>query len=77
MFGELENVIQQAIIVAEGYSVQTGGLPENIQDLELPELDDDLPVGSFERLLRDYKIKLAYDATQQCNGNKTLAAASF
>jgi DNA-binding NtrC family response regulator len=71
---ELENVIQHAIIVADGYSVQTGDLPENIQDLELPELDDDLPVGSFERLLRDYKIKLAYDAIQQCNGNKTLAA---
>jgi transcriptional regulator with PAS, ATPase and Fis domain len=31
-------------------------------------------VGSFERLLRDDKIKLAHDAIQQCNGNKTLAA---
>ena len=33
--------------------------------------------GSFERLLRIYKIKLANDAIAECNGNKTLAAQSL
>ena len=29
---------------------------------------------SFEGLVREYRIKLANDAIQECNGNKTLAA---
>jgi DNA-binding NtrC family response regulator len=36
-----------------------------------------VPGGSFERLLRDYKFKLANEAVQQCKGNKTLAAQSL
>jgi DNA-binding NtrC family response regulator len=74
---ELENVIQRAIIMAEGYSIEPGDLPEFIRDQELPELDNDVPAGSFERLLRDYKFKLASEAVLQCNGNKTLAAQSL
>jgi len=74
---ELENVMQRSIIMAEGYSIQTTDLPESIQESELPECDDDLLAGSFESLLRDYKIKLAHDAIVQCNGNKTLAAQSL
>jgi DNA-binding NtrC family response regulator len=74
---ELVNVMQRAIIMAEGYSIQTTDLPESFQEMELVKYDDDLPTGSFERLLRDYKIKLATDAIAQCNGNKTLAAHSL
>jgi DNA-binding NtrC family response regulator len=74
---ELGNVIQRSIIMAEGYSIQTTDLPESFQELEMPEYEDDLPSGSFERQLRDYKIKLAHDAIAQCNGNKTLAAQSL
>jgi DNA-binding NtrC family response regulator len=43
----------------------------------VPDYEHDLPLGSFERLLRDYKFKLASEAVQQCNGNKTLAAQSL
>jgi DNA-binding NtrC family response regulator len=76
---ELENAIQRAIIMAEGDSIQAIDLPDAIQDLEseLPDTEDELPAGSFERLLRHYKIKIANDAIQQCNGNKTLAAQSL
>ena len=72
---ELENTIQRAMILAEGYALTPGDLPDHIQ--EQAEFQDDLPSGSFERLLRDYKYKLASEAVQQCNGNKTLAAQSL
>ena len=74
---ELENVIQRAIILAEGDSVRPEDLPEPLQEESLARLHDDLPAGSFERLLRDYKLKLATTAVQECNGNKTLAARSL
>ncbi len=35
------------------------------------------PAGSFERQLRDYKVKLAVKAVRENNGNKTLAARSL
>jgi DNA-binding NtrC family response regulator len=75
---ELGNVIQTAIIMAEGYTIQTSDLPECFErQMEAGDYSDDLPADSFERLLRDYKIKLANDAIAQCNGNKTLAAQSL
>jgi DNA-binding NtrC family response regulator len=72
---ELENVIQRSLIVAEGDLIDTTDLPEIVQDARLPGAEDDsLPEGSFERLLREYKVKLATDAIRQCNGSKTLAS---
>ena len=35
------------------------------------------PAGSFERQIRDYKVKLAAAAVRDNNGNKTLAARSL
>ena len=74
---ELENVVQRAMIMAEGYTIKSSDLPDHIQEQELAASENDLPSGSFEGLLRDYKFKLASDAVQQCNGNKTLAAQSL
>ena len=74
---ELENVIQRAIILAEENSIRPEDLPEALQEEALSPATDDLPAGSFERLLREYKIKLAINAVQECNGNKTLAARSL
>jgi DNA-binding NtrC family response regulator len=72
---ELENVIQRSLIVAESYLIQAADLPEIIQEAPLSGADDDLlPEGSFERLLREYKVRLATDAIRQCNGSKTLAS---
>jgi len=73
---ELENVIQQAIIMSTGNVVQADDLPWKIREAMagVPDVEDEFPSGSFERQLRDYKIKLAVTAVRDNNGNKTLAA---
>ena len=74
---ELENVIQRAIIVAYGQSIREEELPANIQEDSVVNISDYNPAGSFERQLRDYKVKLAETAVRENNGNKTLAARSL
>jgi DNA-binding NtrC family response regulator len=85
---ELENVIQRAIILAPGKIIRAEDLSASIEDTDLDlddtgEVDDIVdisdyhPAGSFERQLRDYKIKLAVTAVRENNGNKTLAARSL
>jgi DNA-binding NtrC family response regulator len=80
---ELENVMQRAIILAPGRSLRAEDLSLNLQDDDVSAYDgvvdigDYQPAGSFERQLRDYKIKLAVTAVRENNGNKTLAARSL
>jgi DNA-binding NtrC family response regulator len=74
---ELENVIQRAIIVASGETICEKDLPINIQSESVVNISDYQPVNSFERQLRDYKVKLAANAVRDHNGNKTLAARSL
>jgi DNA-binding NtrC family response regulator len=77
---ELENVMQRAIILAPGQTVRVEDLSLNNQDDDSGEIEDVVdigdyhPAGSFERQLRDYKVKLAVQAVRENNGNKTLAA---
>ncbi len=74
---ELENAIQGAIIRADTDTILPGDLPDQLQEIE-PEGQVECPkVGSFETMLRDYKIKIAIRALEECNGNKTLAARSL
>ncbi|HEX3967193.1 MAG TPA: sigma-54 dependent transcriptional regulator [Edaphobacter sp.] len=74
---ELENVIQRAIIVASSDTISERDLPLNIQSESVVNIGDYQPVNSFERQLRDYKVKLAATAVRDHNGNKTLAARSL
>jgi DNA-binding NtrC family response regulator len=80
---ELENTMQRAIILATGTTIRAEDVPLNTQDDDLSEIGDVVdigdynPAGSFERQLRDYKIKLAVSAVREHNGNKTLAARSL
>ena len=90
---ELENVIQRAIILAPSKFIRAEDLNLNIaEDLNsnIEEAEADIndidgvvdigdyhPAGSFERRLRDYKVKLAVTAVRENNGNKTLAARSL
>jgi DNA-binding NtrC family response regulator len=76
---ELENVVQRAIILARTDRVSLQDLPQHIQDEEgvVVSIDDYHPAGSFERQLRDYKLKLAVAAVREHNGNKTMAARSL
>jgi DNA-binding NtrC family response regulator len=85
---ELENVIQRAIILAPGKTVRAEDLSLNIEEADMDigdlgnisdivDIADYHPAGSFERQLRDHKIKLAVTAVRENNGNKTLAARSL
>jgi DNA-binding NtrC family response regulator len=80
---ELENMMQRAIILASGDKVAADDLAIASPDEEIAGLGDVVdiadynPAGSFERQLRDYKIKLAANAVRENNGNKTLAARSL
>jgi len=74
---ELENIMQRAIIMARTQSVRLEDLPQHIIDDCVVGIDEFQPAGSFERQLRDYKIRLAVAAVREHNGNKTLAARSL
>lgn len=74
---ELENVIQRAIILASGRVLRAEDLPSNVREEAVANVEDFTPGGSFERQLRDYKIRLAENAVRENNGNKTLAARSL
>ena len=80
---ELENVMQRAIILSPGMTLRaedlTLSLPEedDVESEDVVNIGDYHPAGSFERQLRDYKVKLAVTAVRENNGNKTLAARSL
>jgi DNA-binding NtrC family response regulator len=80
---ELENVMQRAIVLAPGMTVRADDLALSLPEDEIDEGEDVVniadyhPAGSFERQLRDYKVKLAVTAVRENNGNKTLAARSL
>lgn len=74
---ELENVIQRAIILSSGTYVEEEDLPPNIHDETVVPFEDYQPASSFERQLRDYKVKLAEAAVRENHGNKTMAARSL
>src|SRR5665213_2293349 len=74
---ELENVIQRAIILAPGKMLRAQDLPANLKEECVANIEDCIPGGSFERQLRDYKVRLAEAAIRENNGNKTLAARSL
>jgi DNA-binding NtrC family response regulator len=74
---ELENVIQRAIIVASSETICEKDLPLNIQSESVLNIGDYQPTNSFERQLRNYKVKLATAAVRDNHGNKTVAARSL
>jgi DNA-binding NtrC family response regulator len=74
---ELENVIQRAIVLAEGDAIRAVDLPQNMQKQSAANIDPLLPAGSFERQIHDFKIRLATEAIRETHGNKTLAARSL
>jgi DNA-binding NtrC family response regulator len=74
---ELENVIQRAIIMAQDKVIRVEDLPLNLRIEATSTAVDYVPGGSFERQLRDYKIRLAEAAVRENNGNKSMAARSL
>jgi transcriptional regulator with PAS, ATPase and Fis domain len=75
---ELENAMQQAVIMADGRQIMPAHLPAHLRhETSLVDMGEILPSGSFERQLREYKVRLAEAAIREHNGNKTLAARSL
>jgi DNA-binding NtrC family response regulator len=74
---ELENVIQRAIIVAKDISISVADLPANIREEGTTDAEDCPSTSTFERQIRDFKLKLAVEAIRESDGNKTLAARSL
>jgi len=74
---ELENVIQGAVILADGDCITRAELPDHLQQLAEEkavhaELDSER--GCFEEQMWNFKVSLANRAISECNGNKSLAA---
>ena len=74
---ELENTIQRSIILAPGMTIRGEDLPLTMHTDKVIDISEYNPECTFERQLRDYKVKLAIDAVRENNGNKTLAARSL
>jgi DNA-binding NtrC family response regulator len=74
---ELENVIQRAIIIAKETSISVEDLPRSVIDEGAVDTDGCSSTSSFERQIRDFKLKLAIEAVREHDGNKTLAARSL
>jgi len=70
---ELENIIQGAVILADGESITRAELPEKMQQLS-DDVSETFEPDSFDDLLRRFKMEVANKAILECNGNKTLAA---
>ena len=68
---ELENVIQGAVILADGDSITRADLPCHLQGLVEDEAADqecEFEPDCFEDMLRQYKTHLANKAVTECNG---------
>jgi DNA-binding NtrC family response regulator len=76
---ELENVIARAILMTETDVIGSEDLPDSMRLNAAPHFIASATgkSSSFEQQLREYKVKLANRAIQECNGNKTLAAKSL
>ena len=76
---ELEHIVQSAVILSRGRTIQSDVLPPHIQreDANIVSISGFLPEASFEKQLIDYKVRLASAAVQNHDGNKTLAARSL
>lgn len=74
---ELENVIQSAVILAEGDAIRPEDLPEQLRQAGISRPAGEVNTASFEQMLQEFRVKLAAKAIQDCNGNKTLAARNL
>jgi DNA-binding NtrC family response regulator len=71
---ELENVIQRAVILANGSELTAAELPQAIRQIAAEPDEPEYSLGNFDELVRQFKINLAHQAVMDCHGNKTLAA---
>jgi two-component system response regulator HydG len=68
---ELENVVEQAVVLADGEVVEAGGLPEEVTGEKGPQDVLRIPVGST---LAETEKELILETLRKTGGNKTQAA---
>jgi DNA-binding NtrC family response regulator len=75
---ELENVIQRALILADGNVIGVADLPEEFRELGAGPADafeiDTAGASSFEERMHEFKVRLVASTVAECDGNKSLAA---
>jgi DNA-binding NtrC family response regulator len=72
---ELENVVQRAIALAEGATVETWHLPEAL--CKGFEQIEPLVAHSYEDEIREFKRRLILRTLQECGGNKVESARAL
>jgi len=68
---ELENVIERAVVLAEGEVIHGHHLPPSLQLNRYAETPEDL---DFTTRVREFETQLITEALKDCNGNQTRAA---
>ncbi len=72
---ELENVVQRAVILAEGRAIGPQHMPAALRHAGQAEPEWIRSDDSFDLKVRSFKRQLVHQALEECGGNKTLAAA--
>lgn len=72
---QLENVLERAVILAEGNTIEVVDLPDDLKlDIRPREVDFDEGPVSLDDLVQGYEIKLIEEALARCAGNISRAA---
>lgn len=69
---ELENVIERAVIVASGDTIEGHDLPPTLQIKDIA--DKGVIKGTFEQMVAAYEKELITDALKDAGGNQSIAA---
>jgi DNA-binding NtrC family response regulator len=67
---ELENVVQHAVVLAEGLSVEVSHLPKAFHT----GTESHTPTCTYDEEVREFKRRLILRTLNECDGNKTEAA---
>jgi len=70
---ELENVIQRAVVLAEGATIEVWHLPKSIRHGFEPVAE----IHSYEDEVREFKRRLIHRTLQECGGNKAESAKAL
>ena len=71
---ELQNVVERAVILADGDRITLGELPQNIVAATSPDASSGKQDFSLRRARRAFEADLLKRALRACNGNRTHAA---
>ncbi|MFQ5543812.1 MAG: sigma-54-dependent transcriptional regulator [Nitrospiria bacterium] len=76
---ELENVIERAVVLAEGETIDMEDLPPELQSIALPEkaLDTSLSGGGLTARIEAMEREMIRKTMEEENGNQTKAAKSL